>query len=449
MALKRNQIRNRPFLWPIYLLFLISLFPEWKITSLEERIQIGFGSVTKTWLYEDVFLSFTKLDLLIIFLVLYFMSARRREIMYSRLDHNARIYLFTCAAIVILSFVISLLKSVNNPLAYFRPLAILTMTLILTRYLIAQKSARNLFIDFFNKISGAYMSIKLLFLVSGNGEFVPDIGHVSTYDSYVVYIMLLATLFNFNLVLFDLHAKQKPKKKNLFYIAIGILFAVFTFVRTIWFCLTISIILSLLSRFGSINAKTRESKKTFYVTPKFFGAMLVIGMLGLFFISPSLNSRLYSMNIWSTSASVQLGGQDNQEHLLDLQNGIEAVKHAPVFGSGLGAGYNVSGYSYKNRSVGFHNAPLTVWYWTGISGLFLWLILPFQVWKWSKYHGEQNELNGLFAKSIRIWFLSIFIATSLFSAWPLTSVQFSVFFGLIIGFIAPSRFALQEKEKFE
>lgn len=437
-SIKSISSRNRTFLWPIYFLALVTLVSEWGITSLDSRAQYGVGSVARTWLYQEAFLSFTKIDIVVIFLFFYLIMMRRTSIFYIRLDRSARNFLFLSGSVVVFSFLIALVNSVSNPLSFFRPIAHLAMVFLLTRYLVAQDKARQKIIGFVNLISGLYMSLKLILLLSGNGDFVPGIGFVSTYDSYVIYIMLLATLLNLNLVLLALHKRENPATVNLLLTIVGLVFCISSFVRTIWVVIAIALILCVYSRHNFLITVEEKGARKVYLGPKFLGGLIAIAIACLLTFSPDFNSRLNSMNIWSSSASTELGGQDNGEHLLDIQNGIAAVKVSPILGSGLGAAHDVAGYSYKSKSFGFHNSPLTVWYWTGIAGILLWVQFPFRIWKWSKRMEYEDELVTCFAISVRIWFCSIFIATSFFSAWPLTSVQFCIFFGLVLGCIAPN-----------
>lgn len=431
--------RNRTFLWPIYFLALVTLVSEWRITSIDSRAQFGIGSVAKTWLHQDVFLSFTKMDMGVILLCSYVMLTRRSGIPYIRLDRTAKKFLALCGIVIAFSILIALANSVSNPFSFFRPIAHFTMTLMITRYLVAQVGARRKIIRFINSISGLYMTLKMILFLSGNGNFVPEIGFVSTYDSYAVYVVLLATLLNLNLVLAALHKKKNPATSNLLLTIVGISFSLSTFIRTIWLVIAIALVLCVNSRNNNLVASGKKSAKGIFVSPRFLGGLIAIAIICLFIFAPSFNSRFNSMHLWSSSASTELGGSDNGDHLLDIQNGLAAVKMSPILGSGLGASLDVSGYSYKSKSFGFHNAPLTVWYWTGFAGFVLWILFPFQIWKWSKMTKYEDELVSCFAKSVRIWFCSIFIATSFFSAWPMTSIQFSIFLGLVIACITPNQ----------
>lgn len=442
---RATGFRNGTFLWPIYFLALLTLVPEWRITSPDSRAQYGVGSVAKTWLHQDIFLSFTKVDIANIFLYSYLMLMRRSSISHIRLDRTVRNFLASSGIVIAFSLLMALANSVSNPLAFFRPIAHFTMAFILTRYLVAQRGARRKIIEFISLISFLYMILKLIQLLSGNGDFVPDIGLVSTYDSYAIYVVLLTVLLNFNLVLQALHKRENPATFNILVTIVGILFSLSTFVRTIWVVLAIALVLCINSRHNDIDASNERGARKVIVSPRFLGGLIAIAIACLFIVAPSYNSRFNSMHIWSSSATTELGGRDNGDHLLDIQNGIAAVKKSPILGSGLGAALDVSGYGYKSRSFGFHNSPLTVWYWTGIVGFVLWVLLPFRIWKWSKMAKYDDELVNGFAKSVRIWFCSIFIATFFFSAWPLTSIQFCIFLGLVIGCIAPNQNSTRRK----
>ncbi len=445
-SLGKIDSTNRTFLWPVYLIFLITLVSEWEITSLDSRVQYGIGSVARTWPYQDAFLSFTKIDIVMIFFSLYLMLMRRSNIAHIRMDPSARSFLTLAGLVIIFSLLIALFNSVSNPLSFFRPIVHLSMAFTLTRYLVTQNKAKIKIIRFVNIISSIYIIFKMILFLSGNGDFVPGIGFVSTYDSYAVYVVLLAILLNLNLVLLALHKRQNPTFFNLLMTVVGIAFSISTFIRTIWVVIAIALFLCINSSHKLLTSSAEKGERKIHLSPRFLGVVIAIAITCLLIFSPNFNSRLNSMKFWSSSASTELGGQDNSEHLLDIKTGIAAIKVSPFLGSGLGAGHAVTGYSYKSKSFGFHNSPLTVWYWTGILGFLLWFQLPFRIWSWSKIAETQDELVTCFAKSVRIWFCSIFIATSLFSAWPLTSVQFCIFFGILIGFIAPNK-AVTRNEK--
>lgn len=150
--------------------------------------------------------------------------------------------------------------------------------------------------------------------------------------------------------------------------------------------------------------------------------LVTASMIAVLWVGPAMLERVLSVNVLAEDMAY---GEDNADHVGDLEDAWEQIRESPLLGIGLGHSYptwNIR--DWKDESVMVHNAALHVWLKYGLGALLAYLAYHLLLFRSLKRLSDQlYSHNAVLVKAALAYLAAQFIVSLGFTPWPYSSLQ--------------------------
>ena len=384
-----------------------------------EYAQIS-DAAAKSVLYSSLAGGFRVIDVLVLGLALVHGFAlgcsRNRRPLFPR---NLAWLLAAFAMTIAISLVYGMERGGQNFFFDWRALALGVAFYLIYRFWIRTAADARAAVVVFGVVAAARIATLFFTYARGQGDSLLGL-RIPMFDGPSISALVFAVILGTALFADD----SQPRRRwlSLLLSAAAMLMVALCFRRTYWAELVIGM--------GLLALTTHGRRLRILALP------LCMAMVAFLALGTSFTERLSSIDFTRDDPPY---GEDNADHVGDLQDAWVQVRASPWMGIGLGRSYPTSLIrNWKEQSVMVHNAPLHVWLKYGLLGLGLYLAYHLSLFRYLRLQGKRSPPgNRLIVGAVLAYLAAQFVVSLGFTPWPYSAVQSTnlIAFLLAVAFI--------------